>query len=243
MCEGNNISYTIVNQILCGIDFQPDWSADVIDMAYEFRHDFPCVVVGIDVAAGESHFSQESSSHNAPLEMCQKAMKLGVPVTIHAGETTGETSAQNVRAAILNYRAKRIGHGYHISNQDDIIELAKSKNIYFESCPTSSIETCAWINTDWADHPACKFRKKGLKLSISSDDPAVFNTSLTWQWRIALHKMGWKTNDVLEILDDTIDASIAPEEKKEMTRQKFKTTPELLQQQNPIFNDRVNYNN
>jgi len=80
-------------------------------------------------------------------------------------------------------------------------------------------------------------------LSISSDDPAVFNTSLTWQWRIALHKMGWKTNDVLEILDDTIDASIAPEEKKEMTRQKFKTTPELLQQQNPIFNDRVNYNN
>jgi len=246
-CQGNNIScIPIVNQILCGIDFQPDWSADVIDMAYEFRNDFPCAVVGIDVAAGESHFSQESPSHNAHLEMCEKAMKLGVPVTIHAGETMSETSAQNVRAAILNYGAKRIGHGYHISNQDDIIELAKSKNIHFETCPTSSIETGAWINTDWADHPACKFRKKGLKLSISSDDPAVFNTSLTWQWRIALQKMGWKTNDVFEILDDTIDASFAPEVEKEMIRQetqKFKTTPELLQQQNPIFNDRVNYNN
>jgi len=58
--------------------------------------------------------------------------------------------------------------------------------------------------------------------------------------------MGWKTNDVFEILDDTIDASFAPEVEKEMIRQetqKFKTAPELLQQQNPIFNDRVNYNN
>ena len=127
----------IVNQILCGIDFQPDWSNDVIDMAYEFRLDFPCAVVGVDVAAGETHFAADSPFHNAHLDMCRKAKQLGIPVTIHAGETPD--SSQNVRAAILDYGAKRIGHGYRISNNDDIIELAKSKNINFETCPTSSI--------------------------------------------------------------------------------------------------------
>ena len=35
----------IVNQIFCGIDFQPEWSAEVIDMANEFQQDFPCAVV------------------------------------------------------------------------------------------------------------------------------------------------------------------------------------------------------
>ena len=127
----------IANQILCGIDFQPDWSADVIDMAHEFRQDFPCAVVGVDVAAGESHFAPDSPFHNAHLDMCRKAMQLGVPVTLHAGETPD--SERNVGAAILDYGAKRIGHGYRASMQDDIIELAKSKNIHFENCPTSSV--------------------------------------------------------------------------------------------------------
>ncbi|MGK3733619.1 MAG: adenosine deaminase [Bacillariaceae sp.] len=132
-----NDNMLIVNQILCGIDFQPDWSNDVIDMAYEFRNDFPCAVVGVDVAAGETHFAPDSPFHNAQFNMCRKAKKLGIPVTIHAGETPNST--QNVRAAILDYGAKRIGHGYQISNNDDIIELAKSKNINFETCLTSSI--------------------------------------------------------------------------------------------------------
>lgn len=126
-----------INQILCGINFQPDWSADVIDMANEFRHDFPCAVVGIDVAAGESHFSPDSPFHKGHLDMCRKAVSLGVPITLHAGETPD--SERNVGAAILDYGASRIGHGYRISNQDNVIALAKSKNIHFENCPTSSV--------------------------------------------------------------------------------------------------------
>jgi len=133
----------IVNQILCGIDFQPEWSADVVDMAHEFRHDFPCAVVGVDVAAGESHFAPNSPFHNAHLNMCRKAGELGVPVTLHAGESPN--SERNVGVAILQYGAKRIGHGYRVSLQDGTIELAKSKNIHFENCPTSSVVSPNWL--------------------------------------------------------------------------------------------------
>ena len=97
----------IVNQILCGIDFQPAWSEDVVDMANEFRQDFPCAVVGVDVAAGEGHFATTSATHRAHLEMCQKAVRLGIPVTLHAGETPNSES--HVRAAIKDYGARRIG--------------------------------------------------------------------------------------------------------------------------------------
>ncbi|MGK3733620.1 MAG: adenosine deaminase [Bacillariaceae sp.] len=83
-----------------------------------------------------------------------------------------------------------------------------------------------------------------MKISLSSDDPAVFNTSLTWQWRIGLKKLGWNYDDVFDILDDTINASFAPEDQKEKIRreiQKFKAAPEHLLQQNPNFDDRVQY--
>eukprot|EP00536_Pseudo-nitzschia_multiseries_P001668 jgi/Psemu1/294511/fgenesh1_pm.21_\ len=230
----------IVNQILCGIDFQPEWSADVLDMAHEFRQDFPCAVVGIDVAAGETHFAPNSPFHNAHLEMCRRAEELGVPVTLHAGETPD--SERNVGAAILKYGAKRIGHGYRVSMEDGTIELAKSKNIHFENCLTSSVETGAWIKTEWLDHPTITFKEKGVKLSLSSDDPAVFNTSLTWQWRIALKKMGWGMNDVFSVLEDSVDAAFAPEHQKSQLRQelrKYKAAPNL--KGNPHFDDRVQY--
>lgn len=65
-----------VNQILCGIDFRPDWSSDVIDMANEFRNDVPCPVVAVEVAAGESHFDKDSPFHKEHVTMCQKALRV-----------------------------------------------------------------------------------------------------------------------------------------------------------------------
>jgi adenosine deaminase len=225
-----------INQILCGINFHPEWATDVVRMAQEFRSDFPCAVVGVDIAAGEDHFASQSPFHQAHLEMCRSAIDFGINITLHAGETPD--SAHNVATAIRKYGAKRIGHGYRIATQDDIMELAISRNIHFEVCPTSSVETGGWIKTEWKDHPACVFRNKGVKVSLSSDDPAVFNTSLTWQFRIVLKKMEWRESDVLQSLMDAVDASFAPESEKERLRQQLQS-PHL--RPNPIFRDRVHY--
>jgi len=103
-------------------------------------------------------------------------------------------------------------------------------------------ETGSWTKTSWPDHPTCAFREKGLKLSLSSDDPAVFNTSLTWQWRIAMNKMGWKRKDLFEVMNDTIDALFAPEAQKNEIRQEIQNyfnAPDG--HQNPQFDDRIQY--
>lgn len=232
-CEQYKI---IINQILCGIDFSSEWANDVVEMADNHRRDFPCAVVGVDIAAGEGHFSEDSPHRLAHYEMCQKAKELGLNITLHAGETPD--SASNVEKAINDYGAVRIGHAYHITNHPEIMDLVKEKKVHLEVCPTSSVETGGWNKTDWMDHPACIFRDNGVSMSLSSDDPAVFNTSLTWQYRIALKKMRWDKEDILEMLEDAINATFLPEDKKASLR---KAIRDFSVGENLAFTDRVHY--
>lgn len=226
-----------VNQILCAICFFPDWSKDVVELADQHRNDFPCAVVGIDIAAGETHFDEDSPFRKGHYDMCQRAKELGLNITIHAGETPN--SAQNVKTAIEEYGARRIGHAYKIAERKDIIDLVTDKKIHIESCLTSSVETGGWEKTEWKFHPAnAEFRENNVSLSLSSDDPAVFNTSLTWQYRIALKKMGWGESDIMNMLQDAVDAAFLKEQGKEELRRKIKT---WSGGDNYDFQDRVHY--
>jgi adenosine deaminase len=225
-----------VNQILCAINFKPEWSAEVVEMANSFRDDFPCAVVGVDIASGENHFSRDSPLRQGHFDMCQKAKVMGLNVTIHAGETPD--SAQNVQTAMDIYGAKRIGHGYNIAHNPEIMDDVKARNVHIEVCPTSSVETGGWEKTNWKDHPSCVFREWGISQSLNSDDPAVFNTSLTWQYRIAMKKMGWPEDYILRMTEDAIQAAfISEDEKTKLLEQ----TRSFTVEHKTTFSDRVHY--
>mmetsp|Transcript_61060 Transcript_61060/g.149492 ORF Transcript_61060/g.149492 Transcript_61060/m.149492 type:complete len:465 (+) Transcript_61060:368-1762(+) len=229
-----------INQVLCAINFAPQWSSEILDMAMEHKADFPCAVVGIDVAAGEDHFDTSSPLNDAHLAMCKKAQELGINVTIHAGETPN--SALNVPLAVNEYGAKRIGHGYHINDNESILNEMKEKDVHFEICPTSSVETGGWLKTTWPEHPACTLKQRGIKLSLNSDDPAVFNTDLSWQYRIAIRKMGWSTGDIIQVLNDTVDAAFISDEMKRTLKETIRSyidSPSIVPARH--FRDRVHY--
>jgi len=226
----------IVNQILCAICFFPDWASDVVNLAQEHRTDFPCAVVGIDIAAGEAHFERDSPFWKDHYDMCQKAKKLGLNITMHAGETPD--TAEHVRLAIQEYGARRIGHAYQIVEREDLMALVRDEKVHVESCPTSSIETGSWKKGHWRNHPAVTFREYGIPLSLSSDDPAVFNTSLTWQYRIALKKMGFEKNDIKDMLESAIEASFQDDASKDILREKIAS---WKIHDNHAFNDRVHF--
>ena len=91
----------VVNQILCAINWRPDWAWDVLELAKEFRTTGqPCGVVGIDIAAGEGHFDQHTfpNLYQAHFDMTQQAQALGIPIAIHAGETPN--GIEHVRRAV-----------------------------------------------------------------------------------------------------------------------------------------------
>jgi adenosine deaminase len=259
----------VVNQILCAINFRPDWSQDIVKMAHQLRKDVPCAVVGIDIAAGEDHFAEHSSLRQGHYDMCQEAQELGLNITLHAGETPA--SAHNVVTAITDYGAKRIGHGYHSTEFPEMLQLLKARGVHMEVCPTSSAETGGWDKekpaaavavrqttlpwlssslSPWHRHPANIFQQHGISQSLSSDDPAVFNTSLTWQYRMALTKMQWSRDELIQMTRDAVRASFLPEPDQHQLMQRLDQELSTLDQstkhgrpfkRHHHYKDRVHY--
>eukprot|EP00553_Chaetoceros_curvisetus_P001580 CAMPEP_0204628330 /NCGR_PEP_ID=MMETSP0717-20131115/15552_1 /ASSEMBLY_ACC=CAM_ASM_000666 /TAXON_ID=230516 /ORGANISM="Chaetoceros curvisetus" /LENGTH=425 /DNA_ID=CAMNT_0051644881 /DNA_START=22 /DNA_END=1295 /DNA_ORIENTATION=- len=211
-----------VNQILCCIAWRPEWAKEVIELAHDRRNDFPCAIVGVDIAAGEDHFNEEELPHlyTPHYEAFQRAQELKLNITIHAGEVGDSTY---IRKAVNEYGATRIGHGYRIVHEPHVMEEMKGKNIHFEACPTSSDETGGWKydedkGKDWKEHPVIHMVKHGLNVGLNSDDPAVFDTSLTWQYRLAVGKMGLTKLCIVDSLYHSISAAFVSEEDKSLIR-------------------------
>jgi adenosine deaminase len=215
--RGCSTFHVTVSQILCAITWRPDWAEPSLDLACAHRDSHPCAVVGIDIAAGEEHFDSARFPHlhQPHYRMIQRAQQLGIPITMHAGEAT-DLAARNVEQSILAYGASRIGHGYRMVQDPGLLRLVKERNVHVEVCPTSSYETGGWVTTDkdWLTHPVVSMNDAGISFSLSSDDPAVFHTSLAWQYRIALAKMNLTRKDLVNANLSAIDAAFcSPTEK------------------------------
>ena len=199
----------VVNQILCCITWRPDWADEVVQIASVRRNDNPCAVVGVDIAAGEEHFDAEEFPHlHLPhLKAMKKAQDLNLNITIHAGEVG---STDNIKLAITTYGATRIGHGYRITEDLELMNELREKNIHVEVCPTSSRETGGWKvsgNKDWTKHPCLVMMENNVSVGFNSDDPAVFNTSLAWQYRTVVAKMKQDKSTLLAAIKCSIDAA------------------------------------
>lgn len=215
-CQATGI---VVNQILCAISWRPEWALDVVALVQSFQES-PCAVVGVDVAAGEEHFDPQSPFHAKHLQMSQLAQSKGIPMTLHAGEIPHSNA--HVCQAVNEYHARRIGHGYRMAEDAKIMEFIREQKIHVEVCLTSSVETGGWVyqgdTRQWSQHPARTMMDAGVSLSFSSDDPAVFHTSLAWQYRTALNKMNTSKSELIQANFDAIEAAFCSEE----TRQDIK---------------------
>jgi adenosine deaminase len=90
-------------------------------------------------------------------------------------------------------------------------------------CPTSSDETGGWSyeKKQWHKHPCVTMKAKGVSFSFSSDDPAVFHTSLAWQFRVALARMELTKEDLLKANLEAINAAFCSDEVKEHMRKEL----------------------
>jgi len=200
----------VVNQILCCISFRPAWSIDCVELAATHRLDTPCAVVGIDVAAGE--VGDSPSGHVAAF---QRAKELGLNITIHAGEIG---PAENVRHAVDEFGARRIGHGYAAAKCPEILSDMVRKGVHFEVCPTSSLETGAWQDSDWQRHPARILLDADASVSFNSDDPSVFATSLSEELELCLTSMCLTRSEILRSSFCSVDAAFGDDIDKAKAR-------------------------
>ncbi|KAJ1123432.1 hypothetical protein NDU88_001901 [Pleurodeles waltl] len=193
--------------ILCCLRHMPNWSPEVVELCKKYRNN---TVVAMDLAGDESMNCEAYPGHRKAYE---EAVRSGIHRTVHAGEV-GPPSV--VREAVEILKAERIGHGYHTVEDPILYKELMEKRMHFEVCPWSSYLTGACL-TDFAQHPAIRFKEDGANFSLNTDDPLIFGSTLDTDYTIAKKYMGFTEEDFKQLNINAARSSFLPEkEKKEL---------------------------
>jgi len=109
----------------------------------------------------------------------EAARQVGLRSVPHAGETTG---AQTIWDALNVLGAERIGHGTSAATDPELLAHLAATGIALEVCPSSNIATGAVDRLE--NHPIRKFRDAGVTVTVNSDDPSMFGTTLNGEYEI-----------------------------------------------------------
>src|SRR5712692_3800513 len=190
--------------VLCIFDtvrqFGPGAAQDVFELAARHQdHN----VIGVGIGGDEQ---------KAPPELFREAYAYaanqGLRLTAHAGESAGPESIWGA----LNLGAERIGHGLTASQDPELIEELATRQIPMEICLTSNLRTgcCGKIS----DHPVRRYFEQGLMLTLNTDDPAMFGTTLAREYELAQTEFGFTDEHLRELARNSFEASFLPAEKK-----------------------------
>jgi len=169
------------------------------------------LIHGIDLADGEA-----DNPIDGFVKPVLKAKEAGLKVTVHSGE---DTPASAVVTTIHAVSPDRIGHGIHIIEDMQAVELVKAKDITLEINPWSNYLTNS-VNSI-KEHPLKQLYDLGVKTTINSDDPEVLETNLNNEYRIAHEILGMSLKDIAICNRYAVEASFVPEEKKNVVMEKY----------------------
>jgi aminodeoxyfutalosine deaminase len=137
------------------------------------------------------------------LPVYEKAAELSLHRLIHAGEMGGP---ERIREAIELLGAERIGHGIAAINDPDLMDLLAERQIPLEVCPGSNMKTGALAlqlrrkQPRIEEHPLPTLLRHGIPIVLSTDDPAMFNTTLQTEYENAV-RMGLQENELALIVE------------------------------------------
>lgn len=166
-------------------------------------------IAAIDIAGAEALFP---TSDFADLFRLAKASN--VPFTIHAGEADG---AESVKVA-LDYGTKRIGHGVRSAEDPLLVQRLADEGITLECCPTSNLNTAIFQSI--SQYPFRQFWDKQVRFTVNSDNMMVSATNVIREFQLLNSAFFLTVNEVKQLLENSIDASFAPESLKEELRKK-----------------------
>lgn len=132
-------------------------------------------LIAIDLAGNEAEFKTEPF-----YGLIKEARQSGLHVTIHAGEWGPAT---NVKEAIEQLGAERVGHGVRVLEDQNIVALAREHGTAFEVCLTSNYQSGVVRSLD--THPLMKMLEAGLNVTINTDDPSISRITLSHEYYTA----------------------------------------------------------
>lgn len=179
----------------------PDASSETARFAVEHG---PDSLVGFGLGGPEVGTTRPR--HAAAFDRARAAGLHSVP---HAGESTGPRTIWDALEAL---GAERIGHGISATQDPALIAHLVDTRIPLEVCPTSNIAT--GVVEDYGVHPLRELADAGVVVTINSDDPHFFSTTLCREYEIAAALLDLDETGIARLAVDAVASSFLPEPRK-----------------------------
>lgn len=180
---------------------------DKVEKVTHFAIENKNTFLALDLADNEEGFEPKKF---APY--FEDGRKAGLRTTIHSGEAPNKNASQWIRDSIEILGAERIGHGVQAVHDKAIMDLLKNKNILLEVCPYSNYLTQAFKT--YAEHPLSSLFHAGVPVSLNSDDPGLFASTLSDDYYLANHYQNFSAQDFVRCNETAYKHSFISEKEK-----------------------------
>ena len=175
-------------------------------------------VVGITLGGSESLFPPAKFA-----KVYSTARQRGLRLTVHAGEMLG---AQSVWDALRILGAERIGHGLRAVEDPALVNYLAARNVPLEVCPTSNVRT--GLCPSYEDHPVRTLFEAGVPITVNSDDPTFFGTTLADEYA-HVYAAGVPAEGILGMLTNGFKYSFLSQDKVQGYTEQLENQWENLQ--------------
>jgi adenosine deaminase len=167
---------------------------EVARRTVEHRHPY---VVGFNMGGDEAGFPP-----GAFARAYATVAEAGLGCTVHAGEHAG---AASVRDALALPGVTRISHGVRAIEDPALVEELAERRIVLEVCPTSNV--VLGVFGSYAEHPLPALRAAGVPVTLGSDDPPYFDTTIGREYEVAHRRLGCSLDDLRDMTRTALDAA------------------------------------
>jgi adenosine deaminase len=184
------------------------FGAEAVEAAARFAARRPHPLITGFGMAGEERFGRVIDYGHA-FDIARDA---GLGITIHAGELAG---ADSVRDALDHVRPSRIGHGARAIEDPALVERIAREGVVLELCPGSNV--ALGVFSDWPSHPFDRMLRSGVKVTLNSDDPPHFHSSIGHEYAMAAKTWGYGADTLASFTRTALQAAFVDDP----TRQKL----------------------
>jgi adenosine deaminase len=161
-------------------------------------------VVAFDIAGPELDFPP-----HLYVDLVRPIKDAGIGLTTHYGESGPPPYP---REAIELLGPTRLGHGLSVAWDEEVADLAAERGVTLEMCPTSN-----WLTQGVKSlhrHPIRRLLRRGVRVTLNSDDPGLFGIDLTHEWAVARDQLGFTDDDFRAVTTNSLRASFLPDDVK-----------------------------
>jgi len=186
------------------MDFTRTYSVDKAMQTLEAALRFKDQIIAVGLDSTEKGYPPELFT-----KVFERARQEGFRTVAHAGE---EASADYIWQAIQLLNVTRIDHGVKATEDEKLMGYLSEHQIPLTICPLSNIKLCVYKNM--SEHPIMVLYKKGIRVTINSDDPAYFDGYIAENYAAVQETFDLSKNDLAQLAVNSFKASFISEELK-----------------------------